>query len=365
MPTDAIRSQLLDSAQFEVNNLMYIFTYMHQDPLILAIVFILGACFGSFFHLVAHRFLAEESIVKPPSHCSSCKNNLAWYDNIPIFSYLLLMGKCRNCRVRYGIDSVITELATGALFAALIYFCGFSWQALLLLFLVSNLVVITLTDLKESLIFQINSLVLIPAGLIYSFFNLGSFPTWVHAPVGPVFTLPLSFADVAIQYPIVSSLLGIALAFVFFEGIIFLSRQFLGTDGFGHGDTHLMMGVGAYLGWEQMGMALLLGFILQSVLAIPMLVVGWVKKRQWSAIITGIFSVVFAVLPLFADTLSVWTGLSPLLVVLVCAVGALVALMFFLRQLRNQTEYTYIPLGPALVLGTLILLFANLVGRGA
>lgn len=355
----------LNPFQFELYNLLYIFTYMHQHPMVLGVMFLFGACFGSFFHLVAHRFLAEKSIIAPSSHCSSCQKELAWYDNIPIVSYCILMGKCRNCGVRYGIDSVVTEIITGVLFAAIIYFCGFSWQALFLLFLVSNLVIITLTDLKESLIFQINSLTLIPAGLVYSFFNLGDFPTWVHAPIGPVFTIPLSFADIAIQYPIASAFLGIALAFVFFEGIIFLSRMFLGTDGFGHGDTHLMMGVGAYLGWEQMGIALLFGFILQSILAIPMLLVGWVKKGQWNAIITGVFSVVFALMPLFADMVSAVTGLNPFTVVLISAGGALVSLLFFLRQLRHQTEYVYIPLGPALVLGTLIVLFANLIGRSA
>lgn len=336
---------------------------MIQNPVFIAWVFIMGTCFGSFYHLVAHRFLAEESIVAPRSHCSACKHPLRWFDNLPIISYFLLGGKCRDCKVPYGIDSMFTEVGTGLLFAAVVYYAGVGWQAFLLLFLISNLVIITVTDLKESLIFQINSLSLIPAGLIYSGFNLGSFPTWVHAPVGPAFVLPLSSGDIAIQYPLVSALLGICLAFVFFEGIIYLSRMFLGTDGFGHGDTHLMMGVGAYLGWEQMGIALLLGFILQSVLAIPMLVIGWVKKGQWNAIITGTFSVLFAVLPLFADSVSALIGIDPLQVILICAIGASIALLFFLRQLRHQSEYTYIPLGPALVLGTVVVLFANLVTR--
>ena len=79
--------------------------------------FILGTIMGSFYHVVATRFSNEESIIKPGSHCPRCNHFLKWYENIPIFSYLFLRGRCSKCSSKIPLSYLIVEIITGALFA--------------------------------------------------------------------------------------------------------------------------------------------------------------------------------------------------------------------------------------------------------
>ena len=89
----------------------------------LAIVFtfIYGICIGSFLNVVILRLPLGQSVVKNESHCFSCNNHIKWYDNIPLVSYILLRGKCRNCGSNISIQYPIVELLNGVLWI-LIYF---------------------------------------------------------------------------------------------------------------------------------------------------------------------------------------------------------------------------------------------------
>jgi leader peptidase (prepilin peptidase)/N-methyltransferase len=317
-------------------------------PMVMIITFILGLCIGSFLNVVGLRFLADESITLPPSHCTKCQALIKPIDNIPVISYLLLNGQCRSCKEPISIQYPLVELATGLLFCLVVWFFGISWQSLFLLFLVANLIVIFITDLKESLIFQINSLSLVPAGLIYSAFNLG------HVPGSTA--LDLGMMIVHIPNPLISALIAIAISIAFFEGMILLSLFFFGTEGFGHGDTHLMMGAGAFLGWPLTVLALLLGFIAQTIPAIPMLVIQWIKNKQYVSLISGGVALAGGTAPLIMMNLGlplqVRTTAS-----IVSMLLSVVALIVFLKQVKNSQNFTYLPLGPALVLGILVALF--------
>ena len=317
-------------------------------PYAYGLTFIIGLCVGSFLNVVAHRFLTEQSIVSPASHCPACQRPLAWFENIPLLSWLVLRGHCRTCHAPIGWEHPVTELATGLLFVGVLAMAGLSWQALLLAFFMANLVVITLTDLKESLIFQINSLSLIPAGLAYQVLNFWN-------PVAP----KVLIWGVSVPESLVSALIAIVAAFVFFEGLILLSQKLFGAEGFGHGDTHLMMGVGAFLGAPFMLLALGLGFVLQSALAIPILVVQWIQRRDYVSLGSGALGVGLGLLPLWIAS---WP-IQPLALRTALAVGCLilclVCLLVFLRRMKESQTFTYMPLGPALVLGTLIALFAG------
>ena len=74
---------------------------------------LLGLILGSFFNVCILRFISGESIVAPPSHCPKCNHQLAWYDLIPVMSYLLLRGKCRYCSTSISIQYPLVELITG------------------------------------------------------------------------------------------------------------------------------------------------------------------------------------------------------------------------------------------------------------
>lgn len=321
--------------------------FMH--PLIIWLAFVVGLVVGSFLNVVGHRFLTEESIVLPPSHCPHCKKGIKPYDNIPVVSYLLLGGQCRHCKTGISLMYPMIELATGLLFAAVVWMFGLSWQSLFLLFMVSNLMVIVITDLRESLIFTSNSLSLIPAGLIYSFLNLGHVDT-------TVWPMDLGFAVISIPHTFISSIIAIAGAYVFFEGCNLFSRMLIGEDGFGDGDTHLMMGVGAFFGWKFSLLSLVLGFFLQTILAIPMLVFQWIQEKRYVSLISGGVATAFSIIPIFVMTMPIEHGMRTTFTV-VCIVITLIALVVFMRQIRESKSFNFMPLGPALVLGTLITLF--------
>ena len=315
-------------------------------PWVYGITFVIGLCFGSFLNVMAHRFLTEQSIAFPASHCPACQTPLRWFENIPVLAYLLQRGQCRSCQATIGLEYPLAELATGVLFVLVIWFAGLSLQALLLLFLVCNLMVITITDFKESLIFQINSLSLIPAGLLYSLLDLGHTSEGILDLV--VFQVPESFG---------SALIGVFAAFVIFEGMILISEWALGTEGFGHGDTHLMMGVGAFLGWKMMVLALLLGFILQAVPAIPMLILQWIRRKDYISLGAGAAGVLFGLAPLGISALPLPNRGMETALILLSFVLTIVALVIFLKRMKSSQSFSYLPLGPALVLGSVLMLF--------
>jgi leader peptidase (prepilin peptidase) / N-methyltransferase len=318
------------------------------QPLVMIFTFILGLCIGSFLNVMGLRFLADECITVPPSHCPKCKAKIQPQDNIPVISWILLGGQCRNCKESISVQYPLIELATGVLFCTVVWFFGISWQSLFLLFLVCNLIVIFITDLRESLIFQINSLSLVPVGLIYSGLNLGGIPGSVKFDLGAMV--------IHVPEAIISAIIAIVISIVFFEGIILLSLIFFGTEGFGHGDTHLMMGAGAFLGWPLTVLALVLGFIAQTIPAVPMLVIQWIRNKQYVSLISGAVALVGGTAPLLLMNaglpLQVRTTVS-----LLCMLMSVVALIVFLRQVKSSQNFTYLPLGPALVIGILISLF--------
>jgi leader peptidase (prepilin peptidase)/N-methyltransferase len=298
---------------------------------------------------MALRFLSDEPIVMPPSHCPHCNTNLRPIDNIPVLSYLMLGGKCHHCKAPISIQYPLIELATGVLFCFTVWFFGLTWQSLFLLFMIANLIVIFITDLKESLIFNFNSIyMLIPAGLLYSLLNLGN--------VAGAYTVDLGALVVHVPAAIVSALIGMAIALVFFEGMILLSLFFFGTDGFGHGDTFLMMGAGAFLGWPLTILALMLGFLAQTIPAVPMLIYQWIQNKQYTSLISGGVAVFCGSAPLFLMNTEMTPDVKAVASI-GCLVLALGALVVFLRQVRTAQSYTYLPLGPALVIGILVALF--------
>jgi len=92
-----------------------------QAWIYLVFVFALGACIGSFLNVVVYRVPAGLSLVTPGSRCGSCGHAIAWYDNIPIFSWFILRGKCRHCQARFSIRYAMVELFTAAVFAGFYY----------------------------------------------------------------------------------------------------------------------------------------------------------------------------------------------------------------------------------------------------
>lgn len=114
--------------------------------------FVLGTVFGSFYTVVGYRLCKNESIVLPRSHCTSCNHKLTPIELIPILSYILQRGRCKNCKEKISIIYPLIELFTGILFAISFYSFNFSLDLVLCLLLSSMFVIIIITDLNYYII---------------------------------------------------------------------------------------------------------------------------------------------------------------------------------------------------------------------
>lgn len=123
-----------------------------MDNFLIIWFFILGSVFGSFFGVVGSRLPKKESIISPESHCTYCKHVLKWYELIPIFSYIIQKGKCRNCKKKLSIFYPLIELACGLLFS-LSFFCfGLSKELLIALIIVSFFIIVIVSDVTYLII---------------------------------------------------------------------------------------------------------------------------------------------------------------------------------------------------------------------
>ena len=143
---------------------------MYMETYFLIVFFVLGAIMGSFYHVVATRLSNDESIIKPGSHCPKCNHFLSWYENIPIISYIILKGKCKNCHSKIPISYWIVEVVTGLLFSVCYHAFGFSIDLLVALVFVSSLIIVIVSDIEYMIILDevlmASSLIII---LIYIF----------------------------------------------------------------------------------------------------------------------------------------------------------------------------------------------------
>lgn len=119
----------------------------------LVVFFILGSVLGSFYQVVGERLPKGESIISPKySYCPNCKKRLKWYELIPIFSYMMQLGKCRNCHKKISIMYPFIEIITGSLFAVSYYSFGISYELIVSLTLVSFFSIVIVSDLTYMII---------------------------------------------------------------------------------------------------------------------------------------------------------------------------------------------------------------------
>lgn len=119
----------------------------------LVIFFILGTILGSFYNVVGYRLPKEESVIKPKhSYCPHCHNRLRWYELVPVLSYIIQLGKCRNCHHRISIFYPMIELLTGVLFAVSFYSFGYSYELIISLTLSSLFCIVIVSDVNYLII---------------------------------------------------------------------------------------------------------------------------------------------------------------------------------------------------------------------
>lgn len=200
------------------------------------ILFIFGLVLGSFFNVCIYRIPRNKSLIFPPSHCPTCKKRIKIYDNIPILSYILLLGKCRFCKKPISIRYPLVELLTGLLFAAAAFKFGFSMALLSAIIFISFLIIVSFIDLEHQIApfrLTIPGLLL---GLLTSLFLPGFIlSSFIGMIAGGLFVF---LAWLFWRY-LLSSLLGI--------------KQ---KEGIGWGDLPLTAMIGAFLGWRDLIVAI-------------------------------------------------------------------------------------------------------------
>jgi leader peptidase (prepilin peptidase)/N-methyltransferase len=198
-----------------------------------AVAFVVGAIIGSFLNVVIHRYPIEESVVFPPSRCPHCRSRIRPWHNVPILSWLLLRGRCYDCKA--GIDAryPLVELANAIFYTAIILRTGPTPAFLILAALVSATIVLIFIDLDIQILPDVIDLPGVALGLIAGAMHLGA----LH----PEFILSRTLFE-SITGAIVGSgaLLAISLSYQ-------LVRK---VEGMGLGDVKMAAMLGAVLGWE-------------------------------------------------------------------------------------------------------------------
>jgi leader peptidase (prepilin peptidase)/N-methyltransferase len=235
------------------------------------ISFVFGAVVGSFLNVCICRMPKDESVVTPPSHCPRCDYRIRWYDNIPLFSYLLLRGKCRGCGTHISLQYPLVELLNGLLTLALFLKFGPTLTFLALFLFCSALVVITFIDLEHQIIPDEISLSGIVIGFIVSF--ILPWQTWLN------------------------SLLGILLGGGSLLLVAYSYQWLTGKEGMGGGDIKLLAMMGAFLGWKSVLFIVFASSLIGSVVGVTMMLVQ--KKDSKLAIPFGPYLAFGAVLYIF------------------------------------------------------------------
>lgn len=318
---------------------------------VLTFIFIIGLCVGSFLNVVILRAFSNESIAFPGSKCPSCQKPLKWYHNIPVVSYLILKGKCAFCEDKISVQYPIIELITGLLFVAVFLQFGLGFNGLFMLMFTSLFIVLAVTDIKEKVVFDFHTYTLVILGLIYNLFNFG------HLYMGDK-VLTLGSLHIGINNSLIASILGILLGIVVMEAFARFGYLLAGTRAFGEGDTYIAAGLGAVFGWQYLLTVLLYGFIIQIVLTIPVFIKKLYINKDYRTLISflAFFLLIFTIK--WLDYMNLMNNLIVYgtITLLLCAVGFYVCKRI-LGGLKDPSNMTYLPFGPAMVLGGLIMMF--------
>jgi len=235
----------------------------------LAVAALFGLAIGSFLNVIIYRVPRGESVVFPPSHCTSCRHALALRDNIPVLGWLALRGRCRYCKTSISSRYALVELLTAVLFVLSVLEFGPSLQGLSAALLSAYLIVTVFVDIDHLLILDALT---VPAGVI-----------------GLVIAFALGHA--------VSALEGAALGAALFGAIYLITRG----AGLGLGDVKLAAALGTFLGLHNSIAAFAAAFVIGAVLALPVLAMR--RRRGRDVLPFGPFLVIGALIMTFAPDL--------------------------------------------------------------
>jgi leader peptidase (prepilin peptidase)/N-methyltransferase len=255
--------------------------------------FLFGIVMGSFLNVCISRIPEGVSIVSPASRCPRCLQPIKPYDNIPVFSWLLLRGKCRNCALPISPMYPLVEFATGLIFLLTWYEFGISLLALKWLIFSCLIVVLVVTDFRVRLLPDLVNFPGLAMGLALAFrVPIGD------STAGMLFFL-LGFQRLPFQteifFNLLNALLGALLGSILLWGAAAIYKLVRKRDGMGLGDVKMMAMVGMFLGPRGVFLTILLGTLLGSVIGVLWIagiyLSGWKRALAERAARRGLGSV--------------------------------------------------------------------------
>ena len=213
--------------------------------------FVLGCIWGSFSNVCIYRLPNDQSVVKGRSFCTSCKEQIKWYDNIPFLSFIFLKGKCRKCGNKISSQYFLVEFVSAISFIIVYHLYGISITTLLLIILSIFFIIIFFIDLKHFIIPNELTFPLMLIGFVKSFepnLNQTIFPNYINSLIGGVF------------------------GYLIIWLIILFYKKVRNKDGMGLGDAKLMAVVGFWFGWTSIPFTIFISSFVALFFAIPSLI---------------------------------------------------------------------------------------------
>ena len=220
---------------------------------------IFGSLWGSFANVCIYRLPENKNVITGRSSCPNCKNKIPWYNNIPLLSFILLMGKCRLCKKPIDLQYFIVELISAISFLSIYYFFGLTLAALLLLILSIFFIIIFFIDLKHFIIPNELTFPLMIIGFFKSFdpnLNQTIFPNYINSLIGGVF------------------------GYLIIWLIIFFYKKVRKKEGMGLGDAKLLAVIGFWFGWFSIPFTIFISSIVALIFVVPSLIN---KSRKMSS----------------------------------------------------------------------------------
>jgi leader peptidase (prepilin peptidase) / N-methyltransferase len=248
------------------------------DPIYASASFLFGLAFGSFLNVCIYRLPKGLSVVAPRSACPACKQPIAWCDNLPVLSWLLLAGRCRNCKVVISPRYMFVELLTGFLFLGCCAYFGLTLAALKYCVFGFLLLGLIFTDAETKLLPDKLTLPGLALGVIFSLL------VRVHDVASQflpgIVNLPFSDEVAARLFSLLDSLLGAAVGASFIYGAGAAYLRWRGAEGMGFGDVKLMAMVGAFLGIKLTIFTIFAASLAGSLFGLTTVLVVWMKRTH-------------------------------------------------------------------------------------